>query len=170
MKKKLDHYVPLGLNYRAELKWIAYGLVASFLYSLGFLAAYSNRYASLFWRYEPVKRLQAGAVMPDFIEILDNSLIGFVILAICMIAALVYHYAYHYQGSKSIYLMKRLPSRWELWRRLLTLPILAALFCLCTAAVLLLSYYGIYMAFTPKACLTPDQWQKIWRVILGVTL
>lgn len=165
MKIKLDCYVPLGVNYRYELQWIAYGLLASFLYSLGFLISYTNHYKSLFVWVGTEKILQQGAVMPDFIEILGRSLIGYFILALCMIAILVYHYAYHYQGGRSIYLMKRLPSRLELLRRCVTLPILAAALIICMAIVLLLIYYGIYMIFTPKICLTPDQWQKIWSVI-----
>jgi uncharacterized membrane protein YqhA len=92
--------------------------------------------------------------------------VGFLILALCMLALIVYHYAYHYQGSKSIYLMKRLPNRWEMHRRCITLPLLAALICLIAAIAFLLIYFGIYMVFTPKECLTLGQWQKIWSVLL----
>ena len=167
MKNKLKCYVPLGANLDTELKWIAYGLVAAFIYSLSYFITYSGHYRALFRWDGMTKVLQEGAVMPDFIDILGVSLIGFVVLAVCMIAMLVYHYASHFQGSKSIYLMRRLPSRWELWRRCLTLPVLVAVLSLVVALILLLIYFGHYMARTPDVCLTGHQWQKIWNVLLG---
>ncbi len=170
MRADLTRYVPPGVNFRVELKWLGTGLLLSFFYSLIFLINYSNHYGSLFWYNGTEKVLLEGAAMPDFIEILGNSLVGFLILAICMTAVLLYHYAYYYQGSKSIYLMKRLPSRRELWRRCVIFPVLAVAVCLFFAFLLLLIYFEIYIAFTPKACLTPDQWQKAWHVMLGAAL
>ena len=38
-----------------------------------------------------------------------------------------------------------------------------AALCLLAAFVVLLLYFGYYMIATPEQCLTPDQWQKIWR-------
>jgi amino acid transporter len=104
--------------------------------------------------------------MTDFYAILGGALYGFLILALCMPALILYHYAYHYQGSKNIYLMRRLPNRWELHKRCVTLPLLAALICLLSVLVLLCIYLGIYMTATPRECLTPGQWQKIWSVLL----
>ena len=62
--------------------------------------------------------------------------------------------------------MRRLPDPWELHRRCLTLPLLAAgLSLLCGAAFFFL-YFGIYLAATPAQSLAPGQWQKIWSVML----
>ena len=171
LRTRLERSVPLGINYGAELKWLAFGFVAALLGSLSFFAAYANHYQMLFqWRTELLKVLRPGAVMPDFVDILGASLIGFLILAVCMIGMLIYHVAYHYQGSRSIYLMRRLPRRRELWRRCLALPAAAAAASLCAAFLLLLLYYWYYMARTPDACLTPDQWEKIRHVLLGAAL
>ncbi|MGI6358926.1 MAG: hypothetical protein ACOX2K_09595 [Bacillota bacterium] len=169
IKDKLAPHVPPGVDVSQELRWLCYGGIAAWLYSCGFLVRYASRYDSLFHWDGTARVLDTRAIMPDFVEILGGSLNGFLILALCAVAMIAYHYAYHYQGSKSIYLMKRLPSRWELPRRCLTLPLLAVLACLCAALLLLLIYYGIYMALTPRACLAPDQWQKIWSVLVGVT-
>ncbi len=170
MRLEPADYAPPGVDYQRELKWSAYGLVAAFAYSLSFFIAYSRQYQLLYTWDGVVKILRAGAVMPDFMDILDTSLVGFVILAVCMLAMLGYHYAYHYQGSRSIYLMKRLPNRFELWRRCAALPAAAALCSLLTALLLLFIYFGLYMAITPKQCLAPDQWPKIWNVLLGASL
>ena len=104
--------------------------------------------------------------MPDFVTLLGHYLIGFLLVALCMLAIVAYHYLYHRQGSKSIYTMRRLPDGMVLHRRCWTLPVLMALASLLAAFVLLMIYYAIYMFVTPDACLTPGQWQKLWSVIL----
>ena len=38
-------------------------------------------------------------------------------------------------------------------------------FALVLILVFLMLFYEIYMNCTPAACLAPDQWQKIWRVL-----
>ena len=167
---KLERYAPAGIRLDAELKGIAAGLIISALYSLSALLRYAGCRNDLFEVRRGVRTLRAGAVMPDFSEVLGNALLGFLIVAACMAALLVWHYAYHMQGSKSIYLMRRIPQRWELLRRCAALPGLGALACLAAAAALLLLYYLIYTAATPKECLTPGQWQKLWLAWMGVSL
>lgn len=168
--RKFERHVPPGVNVPQELKWLAWGGAGSLLYSFAFLIRYIDSYQSLFSWTGTSRVLDTAAAMPDFAEVLDGSLAGFLILALGMAAVVAYHYAYHYQGSKSIYLMKRLPSRWELHRRCITLPVLAAASSLCAALLMLLFYFVIYMIFTPEACLAPHQWQKLWSVLLGVTI
>lgn len=166
---KLSHLAPAGLELGQELKWFTYGWVTCLLYSFGVLGRYVSSYNSLFFWDGLTNKLSSNAIMPDFGMILGGGLQGYAILALGMLAVGGYHYFYHYQGSKSIYLMKRLPDRWELTRRCLTLPLLGVLVCLISALVLLLIYFAIYMLFTPSTCLLPDQWQKLWSLILGVT-
>lgn len=110
--------------------------------------------------------------MPLFAELLAESrpMAGFWITAACMAALAAWHYAYHYQGSRSIYLMRRLPSRWELWRRCLALPAAGAVCALLLAALLLLCYFGLYLLLTPRPCLQPGQWAGLGRYFLGGAL
>ena len=49
--------------------------------------------------------------------------------------------------------MKRLPNRWELWRRVLTLPLGAMAVCGLTVLALTGLYYSIYLLCTPAGCL-----------------
>ncbi len=167
-KEKLTHYAPPGVNLGQELGWFVGGISVSVLYSLSFLFRYSREYQSLFLWDGVTRVLDTDAVMPDFVKVLGGSLSIFLVLALSMAAVAIYHYSYHYQDSKSIYLMWRLPNRWELPKRCLALPLMGILACLCVALMLLLIYYAVYMVFTPQACLAPAQWQKIWSVILGV--
>ena len=70
------------------------------------------------------------------------------------------HYNYHYQGSKSIYMMKRLPKKSELWRRCLVLPVTLALTSEAAAMILRLLFFAYYMIRTPVVFLAPGQ--GIW--------
>lgn len=166
MKNKLSHYTPPGYSLTAESNIYILGMLFSTLFSFTFLYKLFDKIAELYEPYPNQNQLIPGAVMPDFIEILDDSLIGFILLAFCILIFIVVRYAYYYQGSKSIYLMHRLPNRYERHHRCITLPVSAAVSCLIAAFILLLIYYLIYIAATPKVCLTPDQWQKIWRELL----
>jgi hypothetical protein len=166
MKHKLSRHAPQGINIHSEVKYYITGLICAFFYSLLFLIRYGNALSNLY-RWKGNERvLLTDAIMDDFVIILDTALMGFVIVALASLILVIYHYVYHHQGSKSIYLMKRLPNRWELHRRCLTLPLMGALLCLLAALILLLAYYGIYIACTPKECLSPGQWQKLWSVLL----
>ena len=166
MAQKLTRWVPPGFPLRTELTLFTVGNVCAFLYSLTFLFRFWNSYRDLFvWARGVRWGLEPGAVMPDFVQLLDRSLWGFGAAALCMLLLIPAHYAYHRTGSQSIYLMRRLPSRWELHRRCLTLPLLGAAICLAAALILLLVYFAVYQLVTPEVCLTPGQWEKLWRVI-----
>ncbi len=162
MKLKPTDYIPAGIDYHQELKWVVSGLIISTLFSLKYLIALGNEYDRLF-QYVHFKRiLIEGAKMPDYIDILGSSLIGFFIISLASVGLLGYHYLYHYQDSKSIYLMRRLPNRFELLKRCISLPVAIILTSLVISFLLLLIYYVIYLIATPDICLTPNQWQKIW--------
>ncbi len=158
---------PLGMDIMREVRWFVTSAIAGAVFSMGFFFKLGSRIEELYYFSGSKKVLDASRVMPDFTEVLGSSLIVFFIMALCSIGVAVYCYAYHYQGSKSIYLMRRLPSRWELHRRCLTLPAVAVAFCLAAALALMLIFFSVYMAATPPACLSPGQWHKIFSLILG---
>jgi len=165
MKLDLSRHAPPGMPLKEEKTVYSVGMAFSAIFGLSsFTSRFSNHLAELYWINGSTKTLKVGAIMPDFVEILDRSLLGFQIVCAIMIAAAVMHYVYHFHESKSIYTMRRLPSRWELHRRCLTLPIAGILLAILAAFLVLLICYASYMITTPDACLTPDQWQKIWSV------
>jgi len=164
--KRIDlaRYAPPGFDLTFDRTLFGCGMVVAFLYSMRFFERFSDMHRVLYEVWTGTeKTLREGAEMADFSFVLGRSLFLFYILAFAMLATAALHYSYHRQGSRSIYLMKRLPSRWELHRRCLTIPIVAAAICLLTAFVLMLFYFWYYMVATPEQCLTPDQWEKIWR-------
>lgn len=58
--------------------------------------------------------------------------------------------------------MRRLPNRWELARRCLTLPVLAALFFLGLSLGLCLLDFAIYWNVTPDRFLPSFPWEALW--------
>lgn len=164
-KPDLSRFAPPGFNVNAEIHFFIIGMASSLILSLTFIPGYIANRKSLYITFSSEKILMGGAKMADFSELLGFTLYGFLILAICMLGMIIFHYIYHYKDSKSIYLMKRLPNPSELHKRCLVLPITAFFICIVSAIVMLLVYFCIYMTFTPEQCITPDQWQKIWRAL-----
>ena len=100
--------------------------------------------------------VREGVMMQDFWQLLHvdfDSLDGFLLFYMVMLGLMVYHYLYYYQDSKSIYLMRRLPDRWEMHRRNVVLPLAAIVIGFLTEMVVLLLYYGIYVICTPTQCM-----------------
>ena len=161
----LEYNTPPGFPWKNTLKGLAWAGSLSLLWSLSFFYTYLVYYDQLFQTMLSGKKiLQEGAVMADFGFILKGKQNGFLIIALAMIGLAVYHYTYFYHGSKSIYLMKRLPRRSELWHRCIVLPVAVMVASMAVAAVLTLGYYAFYMAVTPPSCLTPGQWETLVSV------
>ncbi len=153
----LRPYAPVGGEelYRLWFKITVYGNVLAFLYSISFWSRYADLHRMLFG---PKGRLLPGAFMPRFSELmmgegLQWSMLGYGILVIFLLALIPVNYSSFYRGSKSIYLMRRLPHRWELPKRCLTLPLLSAGGSLAIMGLVTLIYYVMYLLITPKACL-----------------
>ncbi len=166
MRKFLLHHTPPGIEIGRELRIFGLGALLAALYSCFFFGRYKDAYDHLFYYVGKERYLADGAQMAPFGELLGTSLAGFVVLALVMLCFVLYHYAYFRQGSRSVYLMKRLPQRGEYLRRIWTVPVLLAL-----AALLLgVLFGGIYLLYylhrTPQECLPEQIWQEAGRVLL----
>ena len=149
MKFKFDRYFPAGYDPSTELKWALAGWGLSIGWSMCFLFRYFTELQScLEWEKEYLNP-RSGIFIPTFPQLIENCFLGFGIVIAFMIFAAILHYRWHYTGSRSIYLMRRLPDRFELARRCLTFPITAIAICLLTAAVLFFLYLALYAFYTP---------------------
>ena len=166
-KPDLSRFAPPGMNIQQELKLFLWGYGASVVFSLRFLWRYGFAYYQLYGYENNVYGLLSYVSMDDFVWLIEDVFDLFPILGICLVLWAVLHYAYHWQGSRSIYLMRRLPSRWELHRRCLALPAAGAVICILTVTVLFFLFYALYMLATPAAVLKPGQWDLIWSVIFA---
>lgn len=154
--KKLEKYTPPGIDFSNQLKLCLIGLSAAIGWSVSYIAKYLTARANLYAYSLTGQVLREGAMIANFNQLIHDgldSLDGFLMFYIVMLGLLVYHYIYYYQGSKSIYLMRRLPNRWELYRRCVALPFASIMVGIITEIALLLLYYGIYLACTPQQCL-----------------
>lgn len=161
--KFLNDFAPPGIGTDKELKCFIGGLMGAWALSLRFFKNYAEASALLYYDPGTKRVVTEGAVMTDFTVVLGDSLICFKVLCVFFLCVVAWHYLYYRLDGKSIYLMKRLPNRWEIHKRAWTLPMLAVLATLAAAFVMLLFYYEIYMIATPKQCIAPGQWQNIWR-------
>lgn len=102
-----------------------------------------------------------GASFPInlFDDMLWPSLWGFWFALIIPPVQAVQNYQSHYRGSRSIYLMRRLPDRWELHRRCLILPLLELAATLLLLAVLTVGFYFLYRGCAPGGSL-PLSWDQ----------
>ena len=158
----LPGYDPENREKNNFIGWLAFSVFISLVF---FVGRYSNARDRLYYKdYETGEKfLWDGAIMTDFADVLGWSLAGLFLTAAICLSYIIIRYNYLNKESKSIYLMRRLPKRGELWRRCAAAPLLRAAICLVFAFVLLLLYFAIYMIATPDQCLAPDQWAKIWR-------
>ncbi len=154
MRKKIQDLVPLGISITFELKNMAIALVQAILFSSRFLFGYWSDRGDLYYiTIDGNLVLREGAVMTSFEQLIRGCFSGFWVCGPLLIILTIWHYMYHYQGSKSIWLMRRLPKRTELHRRCLALPLLGAIACVLVALILYVIYYQIYMLCTPAECL-----------------
>ena len=154
--EKWEKYTPPGIEFTKQMTICLTGISAAFGWSWSFLVKYLTARGELFERTMTGLVVRDGAMMQDFWNLVHedmDSLDGFLVFYLVMIGLMVYHYLYYYQGSKSIYLMQRLPDRWEIHRRNVTLPLVAIVLGILTEIVVLLLYYAIYMMCTPAQCL-----------------
>lgn len=152
--KCLENYAPLGIGVEKQIKgFFAQGIVAT-VYSMLFFVAYANARSAL---YEHTmfgeKVLIKGAMIREFSSLTEYVFWGFYIVIVTTLLTAVYNYFYHYQGSKMLYLMKRLPDRGELCRRCVTLPIAGSVILIAWMYLLRMLYFAIYLIFTPSQCL-----------------
>ena len=151
--KKLDDLAPAGLSARREIGWVLAAYALAGLWSLPFLVRYFGRRENLFIVKAGRRVLQAGARMEPFLEVLDGALLGFAAAALLMAGLALWHLLYHYLGSRSIDLMRRLPRKRELPLRCLALPLLGELGLALLTLLLLGLYYALYRLCTPAAAL-----------------
>lgn len=151
--KWLEKYAPLGINVATEVGVYIAGVAIATLQSFTFLINYINARDELY-TYRGSKRvLIEGTIIQDFNILLENVFLLSVIVCIATLLTTIFHYMYHYDGSKMMYLMKRLPDKLDLHRRCWTLPIVGTVLMAGWTIILKGIYYAVYILCTPSQCL-----------------
>lgn len=155
---------PPGMDLTQEWRIFLIGNIASVIVSFfAFLNKYMDARRELFFYETDKKMLIEGAIIAPFSSLFSVYFLGFFFVACFLLGYIIYHYSYYRQDSMSIYLMKRLPDKWELHRRAITVPCIAVLATIGVALAAILFYYIIYFLATPKVCLPYEVLRKIWR-------
>ena len=166
MKWNKADFLPPGESLEGSGRCL-FGLVGIALVEnlVTFVLRFSAALSQLYVNRNGVKTLVQGARMPDMEELMQGSLVVvwfFPALAIVVAAS---YYASFHQGSKSIYLMKRLENPWELHRRCLTVPGIILLAGVATMVALLARDWTLYRFIPPEACLGAAH-INIWRALV----
>ena len=162
MKKTLiQPILPVGYPTKTAwatlLLWLLPGIFTNFCFFYRYDLAYQALY-----EWEDGVKYFSGVSMVPFSSLMGWSLYGCFAAALAMIPLAWSYWRYHYQGSHSIYTMKRIPQRWELWRRCLVLPLAGVVLYLVEALLLREIDFLIYWFITPIRCLDPHQWAALW--------
>ena len=164
----ISRLAPPGYNYKAELKVFLWLVIAAAAYSLLFFDALGNEISRLYTHYsDGTKVLRYNRVCEDFADIADGWFRLFPLASLVMLLSSGLHYLYFFMGSKSIYTMRRLPTRGETLRRTVVLPLLCAAATMLVALGLLLLYYLIYHLSVPRSHIVRGQWDLLMDWLLG---
>ena len=169
MKRRIDlrRYFPPGMKLSGYIQFFVTAYLCSGLYAALFFIPFGDAISNLYDYTSEGRVLREDAVMRNFTVILGNSYIGYLIIAVFSLMMIFSTYLYYRQGgSKSIYLMRRIPSASELHIRCLTIPLAMFAISIASAFLCIVILYAIYMIFTPSQCIVPGQWQMLWSKIL----
>ena len=151
--KWLEKYAPLGIELGKEINLYIAEVVIATLQSSLFFIRYLWALGDLYMYRGSKKVLIEGAVMQSFDSLTDNVFSFGIIVCVATLMMAFVHYAYHYQGSKMMYLMKRLPNKWDVHRRVWTLPIVGCVLMALWMLVLRMIFFAVYILCTPSQCL-----------------
>ncbi len=163
-EQKLSRLLPPNMDAEQVKGWIiALLTIAALLCSILFLCIYTEDYRNLFWDWgTKYQRIMTGAIMPRFgrYAMLTVYVTGGALLL--TLASTVLLYSSYYQGSRSIYLMRRLPDGRSLLRRQIwSVPLRVMGLLLLLGMVLLALSWLVWRFVTPAQCLpTPENIQQ----------
>ena len=149
----LSRIIPPGISLRAHGYALVIGNLVCLLFSSSFVGKLMSAYEKLYRFSGGKKVLVEGAVMPRFGTLLGEGSLLFFLLSAVLFLLCIYHYTYYFRGSKSIYLMKRLPKRGVILKQVFLFPLclsgVTLLFCFFVHGV----YLAVYFLVTPDGCL-----------------
>ena len=166
-KRTLADLVPPGAKFKRDLGllalWFAlFVLLGSFLI---FVIRYGNARSRLYEDVLGRRLLRSGAQIDPLAEILSGTFRLAVVYGILTFVNIAANYMTFCRESKSIYLMRRIPDRWELPRRCAAVPLIGLYFCYNGAVSYILTKFNVLSGvvdFIPV-------WQ-IYQTLLPISL
>lgn len=152
-------HLPPGRDWENLRFWLILGHGVSLLTLILFLSRYFDSLDSLYSYVQQldgtmIRQLIPGRTVAPFWELINGTPLSGAETYIFLMFHLVFlNYRYHTQGSMSVYLMRRLPDRWEYHRRCWTVPVLSTIAELLIFAVGIFLCWLLYRFGTPEGCL-----------------
>lgn len=152
-------HLPPGRDWENLRSWLVLGHGASVLTLILFLSRYFDSVDSLYSYVQQldgtmIRQLIPGRTVAPFWELIKGTpLSGAEIYIFLMFHLAFLNYRCHTVGSMSVYLMRRLPDRWEYHRRCWTVPVLASIVEIVIFAVGVFLCWLLYRFATPAGCL-----------------
>ena len=163
-ERKLSRLLPPNMDAAQVKGWIiALLTITTLMCGILLLCSYPEDYRELFLRWgTEYQTLRPGAIIPEFdrYAILTVYVTGGALLLTLASTALLY--SSYYQGSRSIYLMRRLPDgRRILRRQIWSVPLRVMVLLLLLGMVMLAASWLVWRFVTPEQCLpTPENIQR----------
>ena len=168
LERKLSAILPPNMEADRVHGWILWSLTApAFVCAILFLVRYYQAYDQLWWSsYSPWPG-ELRALMAPFAQCAVWTLLVYPVLAVVALATAAVLYSSYYQGSRSIYLMRRLPDgKRTLRRQVWSAPLRTAMLLIAAGMVLIGIFYLLWRFVTPEPCLpTAENLQRAMQAI-----
>ena len=155
---KAEHLAPPGANLERLRMVLVIGLiVCSLAMFVQFISTWTVACQNLFEWNGIERHRRIGVELPTFLYLIRGTYQWFLAVVVAALFVLIDNYTCYYRGSRSIYVMKRLPNRFEIHKRAWTLPVLA---CVLSGIVIILTALLcllVYRFCSPADCL-PELW------------
>jgi len=156
MLSKLERYSPPGYELKEELHLIVGYIVGAVIISFWFFREFQSA----------MNLVSPGAYMPHFESLVKKSFFMFRFLPFHMPWYIWQRYQYFNKETKSIYLMLRLPRRFEYHFRCWALPVFFIISVILLSIVIKALYFVFYTYMVPLSAWPPGQSMNLWSVIL----
>lgn len=153
IKERIAKLYPPGYEWREELISAAVLLGLAFFISWQYLFRLGQMTQSFYYIYKGERFLRPDAAAKSFMELWRGSFLGFLLPLVFLTAMAVWHYVCYWRGSKSIYVMRRLPKRGVVFGSCVMGPALCAALLAFAAAALWMLYLGLYWLTVPAECM-----------------
>ena len=172
MKKRLRDLVPPWADGKTQRTICLLVLMGCALFSLWAFHMEMTQAINIvcIWKDATERVFLPNVMMHDFVTLLGPLWVLLWVPAITAALMAAFNYSGFSQGSKSVYLMRRLPDRWELARRCLTLPLVTLALSVVLFSLVLWFCWFVYTHVVPAENIPPDQWAKVWANLHRILL
>ena len=169
MRKFIESIIPPGWDLKQEL-YSALQLGLVIISSWIFFGVRLDNSLDHIYRYKSggVRLLVEGVVVSPFGRLTASCFALFIFYVLIQLISIRSMYKFFTEDSKSIYLMRRLPQRYELAKRCISLPLIniAAGFAFCMLQLLL--FWAVYKFAVPAQAMPAQSFSFlelfIWRI------